>query len=166
MSQYTQFFLRLDKDKYLPLCSISASNEFSMAFRKRLPYEKICPVTYEMLEEANKTLDSYIQQNKIEISQLISQKNELKNLLTKETFDEVYDRQVRIGDTIQEIREANEYYLAAIGRIDMLMSILEEQKYLDPYGKDKDVPTFDPENFLYGGIEAGYPTDADIQQKN
>lgn len=166
MSQYTQFFLRLDKDKYLPLCSIGASNEFSAVFRNVLPYEKICPVTYEMLEEANKQLDDFIKQNKIEMSQLAHKKSELKNLLTKETFNEVYDRQIEIDDTIKEIEEANEYYFAAIGRIDMLMSILEEQKYLDPYGKDKDIPTFDCENFLYGGIEAGYPTDADIQQKN
>ena len=166
MSQYTQFFLRLDKDKYLPLCSISASSEFSVAFRNNLPYEKICPVTYEMLEEASQMLDNYVQQNKMEISQLARQKSELSNLLTKETFNEVWDRQIEINDTIKEIEEANEYYLAAIGRIDMLKSILEEQKLLNPYGKDKDIPNFDPESFLYGGIEAGYPTDADIQQKN
>lgn len=166
MSQYTQFFLRLDKDKYLPLCSIGASNEFSAAFKNDLPFGKICPVTYEMLDEANQTLDDYIQQNKIEISQLAHKKAELKNLLTKETFNEVYDRQIEIDDTIKEIEEANEYYLAAIGRIDMLMSILEEQNKLYPYGADKGIPTFDPKTFLYGGIEAGYPIDADIQQKN
>ena len=159
MSQYINGYLRVSDEKFVPLFSYSRSSDFYQAAQHYAPYEKICAVSMndlqeirEKLENSYKSYEDLIKRNQDEIDLIMKMNND------------VDDKVELINDYlngIDSLKEEMKYIPYWIGRVNMLEDIIEENRK----SKYNENPISRDENdIIYFGIETGYVvTSEDIQ---
>lgn len=152
MSQYIQFFIKTNEDNFLPIATYSRSSKVFQYFREYVPYEKISNVsdmtTQYIMNDITADYRSYketIEKNKKAIERVYS----FKDNDVSEKIEIIEGYEEYIEEVEEEIKELDytKYFIY------FLNDIIEEAEY-DHNVKNKD--------YIYAGIEVGYPTLEDV----
>lgn len=159
MSQYIQFFIR-HNDDFLPIGTYSRSSAVFQMARCSVPYESIHAVNSDTLNGWKRSAESEIEQ----IQECISTRKEFIEM-TMQSNNPLDEKMEYVGDVhneiaymkeeIEDARDAIKYYEF----LETLISEAEETKYND----DENGVHLDPTQYVYAGIEVGYPTIDDIE---
>lgn len=158
MSQYIQFFIR-HNDDFLPIGTYSRSSEIYQMADFDVPYEKIHAINSDTLgawkrgaEDQIKQIQKCISTRKEFIEMTMQSNNPLDEKM--EYVGDVYNEIAYMKEEIENARDAIKYYEF----LDTLIGEAEETKYND----DENGVHLDPAQYIYVGIEVGYPTIDDV----
>lgn len=152
MSQYVNFFIKVRND-FIPVGSYSRNSDIYQMFRDWAPYEKITSLNQSAIE-------SFLAENEREI---IKWRNmfESNQRLEKEinswnnSIEEKFDAIENLRETNSQIEETLEEKIRTKSFLHILSSMIEEIRWTNSFEAE-------PENYIYVGIEIGYPTFEDI----
>ena len=148
MSQYLNFSIRC-KDQFIPLNSYSNSNLIYELFSPYVPFEKVCPVTFKMLDAVQREINEALRNNADETAFIKGEKRLVAGF--SNTPDEklrcLSDLKIK-EDTLEELTDD---YKNCFSITAFLHGMLEEAKYNNTENE-----------FLYAGIACRHPTINDI----
>ena len=155
MSQYIDFFLR-HGDDFISLGDFSRNTKLYNVMRGQTPYEKIRPFTERQLNDYWEELSHEIEKNEKAIRKL---KDRIE--LIKEFNNSVEEKAELIHDIEEEIEEY-EFDIKECEYNQNFLSFLEDIINIARYNERE---TIDVDNYIYAGIEIGYPTLSDIEDE-
>ena len=159
MSQYIQFFIR-HNDDFLPIGTYSRSSAIYQMGKFSVPYEAIRAIDSDTLNGWKRSAESEIEQ----IQECISTRKEFIEMTMQsnnpldekmEYVGDVYNEIACMKEEIEDARDAIKYYEF----LETLISEAEETKY----NYNENGVHLDPAQYIYAGIEVGYPTIDDIE---
>ena len=157
MSMYMNFFLR-GKDRFYPITSYSRScvtyGVFSEVFGSGRLWEKVTPVTEDKLNIIMREIHSKIVKNQDVIKSYEKHLDIVKemNNSAEEKIELINDYLAMINEYDEEIRDLK--YTRTF--VTFLNDMIDEVRYSD------EEDGFNPDEYVYVGIEIGNPTEEDI----
>lgn len=157
MSSYIHFYLR-DGDRFLPIKTASRSSEYYNYFEPYAPYGKVAPlrrpqVDYVRADIVRDIEDLRSQQAEVEqeLSLIPSFNNDLS-----EKIEAIRHAQDCLSDCAENLASLEQVKQFSIFLEDILDEAAESH-----YAEDERFH-INPDEYIYVGIECGYPTTADI----
>jgi len=148
MSQYIHIFVRSDKDEFVPIHCSNRGSVIYDTFSVYAPYEKIAPVTADILDKVDKDIRCRLKEYQDGIDKY-EKKIELVSRMAGTSADERLEHINDYMDTIKECREDMEQLERASQYVTFLRDILDEKECDVSYYDGRDIPV------LYMGIECG-----------
>ena len=148
MSQYIHIFVRSDKDEFVPIYCGSRSSVIYDTFGEYAPYEKIAPVTADILNKVDDDIDNRLKEYQDGIDKY-NKKIDLVSRMTDVSVDERIEYTNDYMAAIDECREDMRQLERARGYVAFLRDILDEKECAVSYYDGRDVPV------VYMGIECG-----------
>jgi len=158
MSAYIQFFVKIG-EKFAPIATYSRSNEVYRHFEYAAPWEKIRPVTKEMLANVCTDIDESIENSESVIKRAEDQMEWLKG--AEGSFDERMERLHDLQDWIEELRSSIKEYEDVRSFCGFLRDIIDEAETEEKYGENP--LDLHSDSYVFVGIEVGNPTIKDIE---
>lgn len=155
MSQYICFFVKTEDNKFYPIGSYSRSSAIYEMFDDNEigPWEKVEAITEKKLECVKRTTDGILNRW-YERKRSIEEKLELVKSFNGsieariEMWDDLKDELFETESMINELKEVHSF-------IWFLEQMIYEMKWEDRYGINEN-------EYIYAGIEIGYPTVDDV----
>lgn len=158
MSQYIHMFVRSDKDEFIPIHCTGRSSVIYDTFGDYAPYEKIAPVTEDMLNRIRDDINNRLK----DYQDGIDKYNKKIDLITHMSGVSLDDKVEQINDymnAIDECRDDMKQLEMANNYVSFLADILDEKDDSVRYYGGRDVPV------IYMGIECGSNVTLDDIQK-
>ena len=164
MSTYIHFFMKI-KDNFIPITSYTSSSNYYEFFNKYAPYEKIKNITEKDIEDirlevtkAIADIEHDILVTQHEINDIRLSHNSMKEKL--EVITEFYSKIEEFKDEIKSLEEIQSF-------THFLGDLISEAYDLSRYGNNSLFENnFNYNEYIYVGIECGYPTVEDIEKED
>ena len=158
MSAYIQFFIKIGEN-FAPIATYSRSSTIYQHFQYAAPWEKIRPVTKEVLANVCSDIDESIENCESTIRRAEDQIEWLKS--AEGSFDERMERLHDLQDWIEELRGGIYEDKDARNFCSFLRDIIEEAVMEESYGENP--LDLHSDSYVFVGIEVGNPTIKDIE---
>ena len=158
MSAYIQFFVKIG-EKFAPIATYSRSNTIYQSFQYAAPWEKIRPVTKEVLANVCADIDDSIENSESTIRRVGDQMEWLKG--AEGSFDERMEQLHDLQSWREEVLEGIEEYKDARSFCGFLRTIIEEAETEEGYSENP--LDLHSDSYVFVGIEVGNPTIKDIE---
>ena len=150
MSAYIQFFIRND-EAFMPIGSYCRSSAIYQAFDEYMSWEKIRPLTFDLLNKISGNVKDDIAHHQKQISKI----KEHKAFIA--TFNNSVEEKIEALEGVESLLREYEEGLDTLNHVKeyiyFLEDILEDVEYAEH---------IDENAYLYAGIEIGSPTVEDI----
>ena len=155
MSQYTNFFIKTNEDKFYPIGTFSRNTAEAQAINDFLPYENVRPLTKSICNEAINWLEQQIK-NAEEYKKSI--KDKIEWLKTAEgSLEERMDMVHELSDNLIEAGEDIPAQEKAIGYFESLKKMIREAEDDENYSDERIGFKIKADSYVYAGIEISNP---------
>lgn len=158
MSAYIQFFVKIGEN-FAPIATYSRSNEIYQRFQYSALWEKVRPVTKEMLVNVCADIDESIENSESTIRRVEDQMEWLKG--AEGSFDERMEQLHDLQNWREEVREGIKEYEDVRSFCGFLRTIIDEAETEENYGENP--LDLHSNSYVFVGIEVGNPTIKDIE---
>ncbi len=163
MSQYVEFYLRVG-DRFAPIITRSRSTTFYQLVHHCLPYGKVRALGKDVIEEFKNEAKSEIRR----LEENIAHQRELMEMISKfnNSVDEKLQAAAESQDYIEELEQELASVKSDLAFFEVLGDMWEEAEQTRWYKNERPDAVIDPNEYIYAGVECGFPTLEDIEEKN
>lgn len=152
MSMYVHFFIRRG-DEFIPIGEYSRNSMVYQIVDTQAVWEKVKPLTKSRIQDYVETATRYYAMDVKMMADTKEKMAHIKDLSC--TWEQALDCLEGYEDALQEYEEEMQECKFTEHFFEFLIDIIETVQYADE-------KIYDPDNYIYVGVEIGHPTVKDI----